>query len=331
MFCTNCGKEIPDKSRFCVSCGKESTRSKKYTKDLLKKIGVVLSVIFLVFSSICLYRFLLLKRLKSSERPFQELTRQQEESGLIEPGIFLEGFENFILYVSDVEGNKLKNIFVYEVNENGGMGKITFAKKGEFIVEENTLKLKLEEGVSDETDPQNRDKLYKLNFKTFFKSIPIKKTKTTKANKRPSNMDLEEFQEQVIKYLKEMGEPLDQQEIQQHVANESLVQRIKLNIAQNESKAQETLKLISVALENYAADHRGAFPSSLSDLVQTQPPYLDKNYVAQSPIEGYNYSYSKLESSGYSCSAVPVKVGSTGIMGKRSFRITTGGIMENEE
>ncbi len=104
---------------------------------------------------------------------------------------------------------------------------------------------------------------------------------------------------------------------------------IKKNISYNESKVQETLKRISTALENYARDYLGIFPANLSDLVQAQPPYLDRDYVAQSPIEGYIYSYSRLAPSDYSCSAVPVKVGSTGTMGNRSFHITTGGIMES--
>jgi len=37
---------------------------------------------------------------------------------------------------------------------------------------------------------------------------------------------------------------------------------IKINIAQNESNAQGTLKLISAALENYAKDHSGAIPQA---------------------------------------------------------------------
>ena len=39
---------------------------------------------------------------------------------------------------------------------------------------------------------------------------------------------------------------------------------IKINIAQNESNAQGTLKLISAALENYAKGHSGAYPSRRS-------------------------------------------------------------------
>ncbi len=98
---------------------------------------------------------------------------------------------------------------------------------------------------------------------------------------------------------------------------------IKINIAQNESNASETLKLISTALENYAANNQGGFPLSISVLTQTTPAkYLDKNYINESPLKGYSYSCSRLEASGYSCSAVPLKCG---LSGRMVYAITTGG------
>lgn len=42
----------------------------------------------------------------------------------------------------------------------------------------------------------------------------------------------------------------------------SIVEFINSNINQNESTAQSTLKLISIALENYAKDHQAFFQPS---------------------------------------------------------------------
>lgn len=103
---------------------------------------------------------------------------------------------------------------------------------------------------------------------------------------------------------------------------------IKINIAQNESGALITLKLISTALENYAKDNHGIFPSSLSILAQTTPVYLDKDYISESPIRGYNYTCSKLEPSSYSCGAIPVKCK---ITGKMIYTIATGHSITSEE
>lgn len=103
---------------------------------------------------------------------------------------------------------------------------------------------------------------------------------------------------------------------------------IKISISQNESVAQSTLKLISTALENYANDNRNVYPGSLSVLTQSIPPYLEKNYISHSPLKGYIYSCLKLELTGYSCSATPVKCQ---ITGKAVYSVTTGGLLVSED
>lgn len=108
----------------------------------------------------------------------------------------------------------------------------------------------------------------------------------------------------------------------------AIEQLLKINIAQNESNASATLKLISAALENYASDHNGAFPVNLSLLTKDNPPYLDKDYVALSPIRGYNFNCFRLEASSYSCVATAIKCRLTG---KTNYTITTGGLLVSEE
>lgn len=105
-------------------------------------------------------------------------------------------------------------------------------------------------------------------------------------------------------------------------------QVIKINITQNESDASGNLKLISTALENYAQDHLGVFPLDISVLTQTHPAYLDKDYIASSPVKGYNYSCVRLEPSGYSCSANPTRCGLTG---NTIYTISSGGLLISEE
>lgn len=102
----------------------------------------------------------------------------------------------------------------------------------------------------------------------------------------------------------------------------AIEQILKITIQQNESYASKTLKLISTALENYAQNNQQAYPASLAVLTQTNPAYLDKDYIANSPLKGYNYSCLRLEPSGYSCEAAPVKCQVTG---KMIYTVTTGG------
>lgn len=108
----------------------------------------------------------------------------------------------------------------------------------------------------------------------------------------------------------------------------AIEQIIKVNIEQNESNAQATLKLISTALENYAKDNKGIFPARIPVLTQPTPPYLDKDYTLESPIKGYNYNCARLEPSGYSCYAAPTRCRLTGNM---AYTITSGGLLVSEE
>lgn len=108
----------------------------------------------------------------------------------------------------------------------------------------------------------------------------------------------------------------------------AIEQIVKLNIQQNETNAFATLKLISVAIENYAKDHQGTYPLHLSSLLQSKPAYLDRDYAVNSLVKGYSYTCSRLEAASYSCSAAPVKCK---LSGKKIFTISTGGILASEE
>lgn len=103
---------------------------------------------------------------------------------------------------------------------------------------------------------------------------------------------------------------------------------IKITIAQNESHASVTLKFISAALENYAKDNGDAYPAEFSALTREKPPYLDSDYIALSPLKGYNYDCSRLEPLGYICSAAPVRCRLTGNM---IYTVSTGSLFISEE
>lgn len=107
----------------------------------------------------------------------------------------------------------------------------------------------------------------------------------------------------------------------------AIKQVIQASISGNEASASATLKLISAALENYAKNNQGLFPSSISILTKENPAYLDKDYTAYPSIKGYTYSCSRLEPSGYSCSSAPV---SCQLSGETVYTITTGGVFITE-
>jgi len=77
----------------------------------------------------------------------------------------------------------------------------------------------------------------------------------------------------------------------------AIVQFINFTVIQNEANAQETLKLIATAIENYAKDHHGVFPTSLEALIQVKPAYIEKEYLSLSYEKGYNFNCLRLETS----------------------------------
>ncbi|MBN2483119.1 MAG: LptF/LptG family permease [Candidatus Omnitrophica bacterium] len=120
----------------------------------------------------------------------------QKLSMTIEPGVFLDNFENFILYVGDTEENKLKNVYIYETSEDQ-LSRVTFAKRGEFIVEPHTIKMKLEEGFRDEVSHEDSQEFYRLNFKVFFMDIPLDEEENKKIEKKTSDMTIRELKARI--------------------------------------------------------------------------------------------------------------------------------------
>lgn len=103
---------------------------------------------------------------------------------------------------------------------------------------------------------------------------------------------------------------------------------ISISCVQNASYASVTLRLISAAVENYARDKNGVYPTDFSLLTESRPAYLDKDYVMKSPLKGYVYSCPDLNPSGYRCAASPVKCALTG---NTIYSVSTGGLLAAQE
>jgi type II secretory pathway pseudopilin PulG len=96
------------------------------------------------------------------------------------------------------------------------------------------------------------------------------------------------------------------------------------NIERNQSLAQINLKFFYTALENYAKDNKGVYPANISQLTKGNPVYLERDYLAVSSVQGYEYDCQRLDATGYSCSAAPV---SCNLTGKKVYTMSTGGLI----
>jgi lipopolysaccharide export system permease protein len=126
----------------------------------------------------------------------------------LEPGVFINSFEKYILFIYQVDQkkNKLANVRIYEPQGEDKPTRTIVAKSGEFIAvpEKNIVKLKLLDGTSDEPDPDNPINFYKLNFKTYFMNLSLAQAKDKdKLEKKPKDMTIRELKIETARLKKE--------------------------------------------------------------------------------------------------------------------------------
>jgi len=97
---------------------------------------------------------------------------------------------------------------------------------------------------------------------------------------------------------------------------------LRSRLSSNEAIAKATLRAISTACENYATANNGIYPTQESDLLEEQPPYLNRAYSGKT-IQGYTYTLN-LTKEGYSITGSASKCG---ISGTKDYTIVTGGLL----
>jgi lipopolysaccharide export system permease protein len=129
----------------------------------------------------------------------------------LEPGVFINSFQRYVLFIYGIEENKLINVRIYEPQGDNKPTRTIVAKRGEFIAipEKNIIKLKLMDGTSDEPDPNNPSNFYKLNFKTYFMTLNLGQVQDkNNVDKKPKDMTIEELTVEIDKLKKEGVDPM---------------------------------------------------------------------------------------------------------------------------
>ncbi|MBI3316329.1 MAG: LptF/LptG family permease [Candidatus Omnitrophica bacterium] len=168
--------------------------------------------LFILTANLCLFCFLLSDQIASTTHfAYRKLLTQigmDSPQAALEEGIFIKKFKNFVIFIYEIDKNKLKGIRIYQPQE-GRPTRTIIAQKGELvsIPERNIIKLKLIQGTSDEPDPKDPSKLYKLNFKTYDLPLNLASIKASEdLGKKPKDMAIRELREE-IKRLGEKGIP----------------------------------------------------------------------------------------------------------------------------
>ena len=156
-------------------------------------VGLILSLILVVFNDrvVPYAHFATRKTLVD--------VGSKNPAAALEPGVFINSFEKYVLFIYRIEENKLFNVRIYQPEE-GKPTRTIVSKRGEFIAipEKNMVKLKLIDGTADEPDPENPASFYKLNFKTYFIGLNLNESKRSKViEKKPKDMTIAELKAQI--------------------------------------------------------------------------------------------------------------------------------------
>ncbi|MBU1912230.1 MAG: LptF/LptG family permease, partial [Candidatus Omnitrophica bacterium] len=118
----------------------------------------------------------------------------------LEPGTFIKSFKGYIIFIHEIDKNKLKGVRIYQPQDERSTRTI-IAERGEFITLENqnAVKLKLTNGTSDEPNPKNPINFYKLNFKTYFLTLNVDESiaPSDYTEKKPKEMNFQEIKNEV--------------------------------------------------------------------------------------------------------------------------------------
>jgi lipopolysaccharide export LptBFGC system permease protein LptF len=102
-------------------------------------------------------------------------------AALLEPGVFVRGFKDYILFIHSIKGNNLDSIRIYQPRKDGPTRTI-IAKKGEIVSVpgQNSIKLKLYDGTADEIVPDKPEEFYKLSFQEYYMTLNLDKAVDTR-------------------------------------------------------------------------------------------------------------------------------------------------------
>ncbi len=129
----------------------------------------------------------------------------RKPTALIEPGIFIKVFKDYVIFIYDMKGNKLKHIRIYQPQENGPT-RTLIAQTGEIISipGEAKVKIKLTNGIADEVSPEDPNVLYKLAFKNYYLTLDLKDAlQKQKVEKKAREMTLGELRAKIKKFKEE--------------------------------------------------------------------------------------------------------------------------------
>ena len=159
--------------------------------------------LFLMIVLLCLFMLILSDKIASDThyryRRVLNTIGIENPAAVLEEGTFIKKFKNFVIFIYEINKNKLEGIRIYQPQE-GKPTRTIIASKGELISipDQGIVKLKLIHGTSDEPDPKDPSKIYKLNFRTYDFPLNLSSIEPSKElGKKPKDMTIHELRNEI--------------------------------------------------------------------------------------------------------------------------------------
>ncbi len=151
-------------------------------------IGVVISALLLVVND---------QLVPGSHLAFRRQLKAigiKRPTAYIEPGTFIKEFPPYVIFVYQVEGQRMYNVRIYEP-QAGGPTRTIIADRGEFesLANRRGVQLKLQDGTVDEWDPANPGSFYKVTFVTYTMTLRSDQDDPSKIAKKLKEMTFKEL------------------------------------------------------------------------------------------------------------------------------------------
>ena len=125
-------------------------------------------------------------------------------TALLESGVFIKGFQDYIIFIHNVNGDVLEDIRIYQPRE-GKATRTIVAETGKIISlpKENSVRLKLKDGTADEISADKPDEFYKLTFKDYQMTLNLDKAvDTANIQKKAREKSIRELSDDISKMEK---------------------------------------------------------------------------------------------------------------------------------
>ena len=129
----------------------------------------------------------------------------RKPTAYLEEATFIRGLENYVIFIHEIKGNRLKNIRIYQPQE-GKPTRVIIAEYGDIrsLPEKDMVELTLYNGTSEEPSPTDPESFYKLNFKTYHMTIDLSALlKKENIQKKTREMTINELNKEIENFVKQ--------------------------------------------------------------------------------------------------------------------------------